>query len=217
MTLSRALIVTLVLALGVPGGARAQAPLDAHSILQRMEARNPSLQTFEARVRVNVRMVNFPWLSPELDGTAYFKRPQAYELVFDRVPSYARGINKVFGAIGDPAAWEKDSNISLEGAQNVGGRPLLLLRMTKKIPSDQTKDAVAYVDPVSFAIVRMDWHYTNGGVITMTQTFRDQGQYSVIATQHAEIRIPHVHAVADASYGAYQTNIALADGVFQRR
>ena len=217
----------LLMALGMSTAAPAQSPApssvpsstpaDAQAVMNRIQARNPSLQTFQARVHVDVHMSNFPWLSPKLDGTAYFKRPDNYEVVFDRVPSYAHGINKLFGNIGDPAAWQRDSNVSYQGVQSIGGRPEIALRLTKKIYSDQIKDTIAYVDPSTYQVVRMDFHYTNGGSISMTQGYREEGQYNVIATQHADIQIPHVRAVADATFGAYQTNVAVDDGVFTKK
>jgi hypothetical protein len=36
-----------------------------------------------------------------------------------------------------------------------------------------------------------------------------QGNYSVVSSQHATIRIPFVHAAADSSYGTYQTNVPI--------
>ncbi len=207
--------LTLGLMSAAPAGA--QAPLDANAIVQRIEQRNPSLQSFQARVHVDVRMLNFPWLAPKLDGTSYFKRPNNYEVVFDRVPSYAHGITKLFGDIGDASAWQKDSNIAYDGMRVVDGHPMLALRMTKKIYSDQIKDAVAYVDPITFQVARMEWNYRSGGLITMTQTFKGEGPFSVIASQHADIRIPHVRAVADAVYGSYQTNVAVDDAVFAKK
>jgi outer membrane lipoprotein-sorting protein len=203
--------VMLAAGFAVPASAESSSPAP---ILAGMAARNPSLQSYQARVHVNVHMLNFPWLSPKLDGTSYFKRPDRYEVVFDRVPSYAHGINKLFADIDDVAAWLKDWNIAYDGVKTVDGHPLYALHMTKKIYSDQIKDTVAYIDPANFQVMRMDWHYRNGGTITMTQTYRRQGQYNVVATQHADISIPHVHAVADATYGEYQTNVAVNDAVF---
>ncbi len=52
---------------------------------------------------------------------------------------------------------------------------MLALRMTKKVRSDQIKDTIAYVDPSDYQVMRLDYHYTDGGTITMTQTFRQQG------------------------------------------
>lgn len=214
MKLYRSLSLFALLALALGPAAPVSAQSSSASILARIAARNPSLQSFQARVHVNVHMLNFPWLSPQLDGTSYFKRPDSYEVVFDRVPSYAHGINKLFGDIDDVAAWEKDSNITYAGMPTIEGHALYALRMTKKIYSDQIQDTVAYVDPATFQVVRMDWHYRNGGSITMTQTYRREGEYDVVAAQHAEIHIPHVRAVADATFGAYQTNVALSDAVF---
>lgn len=206
------LLAVLALAAGLAAPAAAQS--SPAGILAGIAARNPALQSYQARVHVNVRMLNFPWLSPKLDGTSYFKRPNNYEVVFDRVPSYAHGIDKLFGTIDDVATWQKDWNIAYGGVQTVDGHSLYALSMTKKIYSDQIKDAVAYVDPATYEVVRMDWHYRNGGTITMTQTYRQQGAFNVVDTQHADIHIPHVHAVADATYGAYQTNVAVSDAVF---
>jgi outer membrane lipoprotein-sorting protein len=212
-------LATLALGLGLLATAvpaQAQAPLDAQTIMDRIEARNPSLQSFQARVHVHAHMLSFPWLSPNLDGTAYFKHPDNYEVVFDRVPSYAHGIDKLFGDIADPAAWQKDSNITFEGAEQIDGHPLLALRMTKKIHSDQIKDTVAYVDPSTYQVVRMQYHYADGGTITMTQTFKQEGPFTVVATQHADIS-HRVHAVADATFGTYQTNVAVDDSVFAKK
>ena len=209
---SLSLFAVLAFALGLAAPVSAQSP--AAPILARIAARNPLLQSYQARVHVNVHMLNFPWLAPQLDGTAYFKRPSSYEVVFDRVPSYAHGINKLFGDIDDVAAWEKDSDIAYAGVQQVDGQTFFALRMTKKIYSDQIAETIAYVDPSTYEVARMDWHYRNGGTITMTQTYRQQGDYNVVAAQHAEIKIPHVRAVADATFGQYQTNVAVSDAVF---
>ncbi|HZZ65052.1 MAG TPA: hypothetical protein VFE17_06125 [Candidatus Baltobacteraceae bacterium] len=196
--------------------APAESPLDASTIMQRIEQRNPSLQTYQARVHVHAHLLTFPWLSPDLEGTSYFKRPDYYEVVFDRVPAYAHGIDKLFGDISDPPAWQRDSNITFAGMKNVNGHPFLALEMTKKIYSDQIKDTVAYIDPQTYQVVRMDYHYRDGGTITMTQTFKQEGPFNVIATQHAEIA-HRVHAIADAVFGTYQTNVAVNDSVFTKK
>jgi outer membrane lipoprotein-sorting protein len=183
---------------------------DARTVLQHMVERNPSLQSYKARVHVDVRMLSFPYFAPKLDGTSYYKRPDTYEVVFDRVPSYAKGFQKLFDDIGDAAAWERDQKITLDGVQMLNGHPTYVLRLTKRIHSDILDHTLAYVDQASFALMRMEWYYTSGGKITMSQQYVRQGQYWVPSAQHADIQIPHVHAVADASYDAYQTNVAVA-------
>jgi outer membrane lipoprotein-sorting protein len=187
-------------------------PLDARAVIKHMTERNPTLQSYKARVHVDVRMLSFPYLAPKLDGTSYYKRPDFFVVVFDRVPSYARGFGRLFNDIGNPSAWQRDQNISLDGTTLLDGRPTIVLRLTKKIHSDILDHTLAYVDEASFVLVRMEWYYTSGGKIAMTQQYRADGSYFVVSRQHATIQIPHVHAVADAVYGTYQTNVPVDVG-----
>jgi outer membrane lipoprotein-sorting protein len=191
------------------------APRTAADVIRGIEARNASLKSFQARMHVQVHMLSFPWLSPHLDGTAYYKRPANYEVVFDHPPSYMRGVDKLFANIDDPQGWLKDSNIKFDGVRTVSGHQYLVLSMTKKIYSDQIKDTVAYVDPSSYAIARMEWHYFKG-TITMTQSYRNEGGYSVIASQHVDADY-HVRAVADSTFEPYKTNVAVPDSVFANK
>jgi len=207
-------VAGLTAALLGAGPVTAVSPLgpNAAAIIQRMSDRNPTLRSYSARVHVDIRMLNFPFLAPKLDGTSYFKRPGFYEVVFDRMPSYARGFQRIFDDVGSPQAWEKDQNITVDGTASLDGHPVIVLRMTKKIHSDILDHTLVYVDPADYALVQMEWYYTSGGKITMSQQYRMQGNYSVLSQQHADISIPYVHAVADASYGAYETNVPIGTG-----
>jgi hypothetical protein len=180
---------------------------NALTVIARMTARNPSLQSYRARVHVDIRMFNFPFLAPKLDGTTYFKRPDTYVVVFDRMPGYARGFQRLFDDVGNPKAWEENQNVTVAGTSWLNGRQTIVLRLTKKIHSDILDHTLAYVDPADYSLVQMEWYYTSGGKITMSQQYRLEGVYSVLSQQHATINIPHVHAVADAHYGTYQTNV----------
>lgn len=196
---------TLALVLATIGAATP----DAHAIIARMAQRNPTLLTYTARVHVNVHMLSFPYFSPQLDGTTYYRRPETYEVVFDRMPSYARGFSRLFNDVGSPLAWERVQNVTFEGTTTIAGRPTFVLRMTKKIHSDILDHTLAYVDAASAVLVKMEWYYTNGGRISMTQGYRYENGYWVLGEQHARIDIPYVHAVAEATYGTYQTNVPL--------
>jgi outer membrane lipoprotein-sorting protein len=204
-----ALVLGASIVLGTPVKAENAAPTDAQAIITKMVARNPSLESYRSRVHVDVRMLNFPFLAPKLDGTFYYKRPNVNEVVFDKVPSYAKGFSRLFNDVADPSSWQKDQNISYAGTQSVDGRTMIVLRLTKKIHSDILDHTLAFVDPQTYALEQMEWDYTSGGKITMVQNYRSEEGYTVLSSQHATINIPHIHAVADASYGAYQTNVAV--------
>lgn len=196
--------------------AAPDAPGDAHAVIERMIAGNPRLTTYRARVHVVVRMLNFPYLSPELTGTSYYKRPGAYAVVFDRVPFYMRGFAKLFDNMGDPGAWEEDQNAVLLGMKSEAGRDLYLIRLTKKIYSDILDHTDAYVDAQDFRLVRMEWYYRSGGSIVMTQSYRIENGFALPAGEHASVNIPHVRAVGDASYDEYQINVPISEAVFQK-
>ena len=109
----------------------------------------PDPEIYRARVHVDVRMLNFPFLAPKLDGTSYYKRPDLYVVVFDRMPSYARGFGTLFNDVGNPLAWQRDQYVS-RGRNDAARRPPDdRLRMTKKIHSDILDHTLAYVDPDS--------------------------------------------------------------------
>ncbi|MEO6836313.1 MAG: hypothetical protein ABI231_10475 [Candidatus Tumulicola sp.] len=212
-SLLTALALAGLAAASMPAAAAASGPTDAHAVLQKMIDRNPSLESYRARVHVDVRMLSFPFFAPKLDGTSYYRRPDTYEVVFDRVPSYAKGFEKLFDDVGDAAAWEKDQNIVVDGARSIDGRSTIVLRLTKKIHSTILDHTLAYVDAASYTLTRMEWYYVSGGKISMSQQYAQEGKYWVPSAQHATIDIPHVRAIADASYGSYQTNVAAVPAV----
>lgn len=207
--------LALPLLLGAAAAPPAR-PLDADAVIRRMIASNPALLSYRARVHVAVHMLNFPYLSPDLDGTTYYKRPARYEVVFDSVPFYMKGFSRLFADMGQPASWESDQNVALLGTRVVNGQSMLVLRMTKKIHSDILDHTDAYVDPRTYELVRMEWAYRSGGSIVMTQTYRTQDGFRVPSEQHATIDVPHVHAVGDAVYASYQINVVVDDAVFPR-
>jgi outer membrane lipoprotein-sorting protein len=188
------------------------APADAQEVITRMLARNAGLETYTVRVHVHLHTA-IPFYSPTLEGTAYYKRPGSFAVVFDRVPSYMKSVQQLFTDVGDPTGWEKDSNIKLRGTEELDGKPMLVLVLTKKIYSDQIKDTIAYVDPTNYELPEMDFHYTNGQSIVMKQTYRNENGYDVVVEQHVDGN-RRIRATGEAQYETYQTNVAVNDAVF---
>lgn len=204
------------LALGaLPALAQDEIPNDVPMILERVILRNPNLESYEGRLHVQVKLSSFPYLRERLDGTTYFKRPSNYEVVFDRVPFYARGFDKLYTDVGDPAAWQRRFVVSYAGLQHYEGHTDIVLRMVQRIRGMIDHETVL-VDPAAWSIDQIRYDYYNGGTITMTQQFRDVGGYRLLVGQTAAIAIPHVHAVATASYDGYRTNVAIDESVFRK-
>jgi hypothetical protein len=210
-----ALLGGLLLA-GLPATASAPAPNDPAAILAKVIERNPSLTSYQGRMHVNLRLTSFPFLSQHLDATTYYKRPSNYEVVFDRVPSYAKGFEKLFADIGDPAGWQKRFTMAYEGETAFRGRKDAKLRLVQKVRGMIDHETVL-VDTAAGTIDEIRYDYYNGGHITMTQTFQTIGGYTMLAGQDAEIAIPHVRAVAHGDYADYKTNVAIDDAVFTKK
>jgi hypothetical protein len=195
------------------------APADAQTVIDRMLARNAGLQSYTARVHVNARP-SIPLCRLRTDGTAYYKRPGSFAVVLNPISglcaSSLKAIQKLSTDVGDPTAWEKDSNIKLAGMQPLDGKPMIVLVLTKKIYSDQIKDTTVYVDPATYELAEMDWHYTNGDAITMKQYYSTEDGFSVVVRQHFEGR-RRIGFSGDSTYDSYQTNVALNDSVFTQQ
>jgi anti-anti-sigma factor len=210
-------IAGLLVAFGGPSTAPASAALATQpdELVAHLAAQNPDMQSYQARLHVDFQLRTFPYIAQHLDGTAYFKRPDNYEVVFSNVPGYARGFDKLFADIGDPADWQRRFQISLAGERRLGGREDVVVRLVQRVRGMIDHEDVA-VDTKTWRIDQMEWHYYNGGVISMTQDYQSVDGFNVLKAQHATIRIPYIHASAEGRYDSYHTNVAIDDSLFTR-
>ena len=200
----------------LPALAGADHLTDPAAILARVEERNPSLSSYQGRMHVDLRMTSFPFISQHLNGTTYYKKPSNYEVVFDKVPALAKGFDKMFADVGDPANWEKRFVVTYQGERDYQGRKDIELKLVQRVRGMIDHETVL-VDPSAWAIDSVRYDYYNGGHITMTQTFRQVAGYSMLAEQNAEIAIPYAKAVAHGTYSDYKTNVAVDDAVFTKK
>jgi hypothetical protein len=214
--LAAASFTALLAFVGIPAVAANDHPTDPAAILAKVEERNPSLNTYQGRMHVDLRLTSFPFLRQRLDGTTYYKKPSNYEVVFDKVPALAKGFDKMFTDIGDPSSWERRFHITYEGERDYNGRQDIELRLVQRIRGMIDHETVL-IDPHAWSIDSIRYDYYNGGHITMTQTFRDVAGYSMLAEQNAEIAIPYAKAVAHGVYTDYRTNVAIDDSVFTKK
>ncbi|HEY0797667.1 MAG TPA: hypothetical protein VGD50_00885 [Candidatus Baltobacteraceae bacterium] len=199
----------------VGGHPTATAPLTASQVVANVVAQNPLMHSYQADVTVACRLLGFPYLGARLEGRTYFKRPNNFEVVFTRLPSYGHGFERLYSDIGDPSNWPAVYDISLTDDVMINDHRDIVLRLVKKIRGMIDHEDVA-IDPVLWHIDNMQWFYYNGGYVSMSQDFRYEGSFLVLSAQHATIRIPHVHAMAEANYLDYHTNVAIDDAVFTK-
>jgi hypothetical protein len=202
--------------LSLPARADVTDTTDPSVILSRVMERNPNLSSYQSRLHVDVRLVSFPYIGQHLEGSTYFKRPANYEVVFDRVPSYAKGFEKLYSDVGDPANWEQRFVITYAGEASFENRSDIVLHMVQRVRGMIDHETVL-IDPNAWTIDQIRYDYYNNGVVTMTQHFASVGGYTMLSAQRAEIKIPHIRAVASGTYTDYQTNVAISDSVFTKK
>ena len=117
-----------------------------------------------------------PFLNPTLEGTTYFKRPGNYEIVFVEVPSYARGIDKLYSDAGDPAGWDKRFVMSFAPDQTYNGHRTIVIRLVQRVRGMIDHEDVQ-IDPRTWTIEKMTYFYYNGGTIALEQTYRSEGRF----------------------------------------
>ncbi len=206
-----------LLGLGVSSGTRASAQSESpEDVVARVIALNADMRSYEARVVIDFKLRSFPYVSQHLDGTTYYKRPDNFEVVFEKVPSYAKGFDKLYSDIDDPTSWAKRFDFSRAGERVFDGHRDVVVKLVQKVRGQIDHEDVV-IDPVRNRIDAMTWYYYNGGTISMSQEFERVGSFEVLARQHATIKIPFVHASAEAVYRDYKTNVAIDDTVFTRK
>jgi hypothetical protein len=219
--LRRAAVVALALLAGAAVAWPARVAADDReagdpaAVIAHVIDRNPELTSYHGRLHVDIRLISFPFIREHLDGTTYYKRPSNYEVVFDHVPSYARGFERLYSDVGDPANWERRFVITAAGDALFDGHRDVVLHLVQRVRGMIDHETVL-VDPAVWSIDLIRYDYYNGGAITMTQKFHDVGGYSLLVSQRADIAIPHVRAVAVGTYSDYDANVAVDDAVFRK-
>ncbi|MGH7660319.1 MAG: LolA family protein [Vulcanimicrobiaceae bacterium] len=204
-------------ALGLAASAHrvAQQPITVDDVIANMVARNAELTTFEARISIRLHS-GIPFLNPALEGNTYYKRPDRYEVVFTKYPSWAKSFEALYSDIGDPAVWYKRFSCSLHGTRTYKDHTDLVLRLIQRVRGEIDHEDVL-VDPRRWVIDEMEYVYYRGGHITVDQTYRQESGFYVLNTQHAMIAMPPFpRARADAQYSEYRLNVAIDDSVFTK-
>ncbi len=193
----------------------APATMDAHRVIENMTARNGSLHSFAAQLQVSGRMTTFPFLGAKLDGKYVFKQPNTYEVIFGHNSRYADAITRLLVEIANPSLWESVRNVVVDPQPyTVDGHNVIRLRLTPKTSDDKLTYALASVDPATYDLEEMEWHYEDGSSVVVDQTYNTLGRYRVLASQHAYLHFPGVRAVADAQYTDYETNVNVDSSSF---
>lgn len=204
---------------GAPRAAAATTPAPAASptaaatpandpalaaLLAKMSAVNPNLESYEADIKVDIKMRTFPYLSPTLTGRVYWERPDRSAVVFDTLPALAGQFKKIYPRIEAPSRWESIYRVTLLS----NGQVRLVPRKHGRI------DHIDVVVNPNATIASMHWFYNDGGDVALNQVFGTVAGRTLVTEQHGTVDLPSYKGDIAATFTDYRINVKLPDSVF---
>jgi outer membrane lipoprotein-sorting protein len=204
------LALALVLVAASSAGVRADAPAgDPAAVYARMQQVDAGLQSYQADLRVDVMTHGFPFISPSLQGKAYFERPDKNAVVFDTVPALASAFKKVYPQLEPPSEWPRVYDVTPLSDDGTTASFRLVRKKNGRIDHVDVT-----VDDRTATVASMTYIYKDGGTISFQQTYvLVDGNY-VIASQTGRVDIPHYSADVASTFSNYQLNVKIDPGVF---
>jgi hypothetical protein len=221
-----ALVAALALPLIAPGLARAEqndpAPLatanstsaaSAAAVYGRMQKVNAGLTSYTASLKLDIASHSFPYLSPKLTGTAYYKKPDKNAIHFDQVPALADKFQSVYPQLEPPAEWNAIYVVTPLSDDGTNSTFKLVRRKNGRIDHIDVK-----VDDKTATIATMTWFYkedAGGGSISLNVEYMPVGGNYVVKSATGHVDIPTFNADIVTAFSDYKINVAVADRVFK--
>jgi hypothetical protein len=174
------------------------------AVLAELQASPGQPEEYKASVSLHVRLRVFPFIRMTLHGDSWYKRPGLYRFVFRGVPLIARAFSDMKYDLGDPVHWPDRYEIAYAPGSTVAAP---VLRLTPKSPVLVKYFDVA-LDPTRGRILKATWSRSDGGVITLVQTYAPVSGHAFVAKQSATIDLPRMKADLVAEYADFNTTEA---------
>jgi outer membrane lipoprotein-sorting protein len=196
-----------LLALASPG--LAQTPAGAQAVYARMQRVNLGLHSYQADLHVDVQTHGFPYISPSLDGKAYYQEPDRSAVIFDTVPELASQFKKVLPQLEPPSEWQRIYDVTPLADDGTTSQFRLVRKKNGRI--DHVDVAV---DDRTATVTSMSYVYKDGGSISFDQTYAVIDGNYLIKSQTGKVDIPHYNADIASSFSNYRLNVKIDDKVF---
>jgi hypothetical protein len=205
---SFAFLAAVVLS-GVTGPSLpASAQEDLYARMQRV---NSGLSSYQADVTVAIKMNTFPYLSPTLEGKAYYKRPDKTAVTFQSVPALAGQLKKVVGQMEPPSDWPKLYEVTKTSDDGSVAMFKLVRKKNGRIDHVDVK-----VDNKTATVSEMTYFYKDdGGTIKFSNVYDQLSGNYVVKQQTGKVDIPHYNADISSTFANYKINIPVSDKIFQ--
>jgi outer membrane lipoprotein-sorting protein len=189
---------------------QAAPPVSAgNALLKRMTDLNAGLHSYKAAVHLDVTLKTFPFLSPSIEGSVYYKQPDKEAVVFDTVPALASQFKKVYPKIDPPGRWLELYDVAVLGDQS----GTTTFRLVPK-KNSRVEHLDVQVDDATATVKSYMWTYKDGGYVTFDQTYKNVAGNYLVDKQTGHVELPSYRADVTSAFSNYQLNVTVADSVF---
>ena len=208
----RAAALALLAGFATIAPSLADAPAAGGELYKRMVAINTKLKSYTGTVHMDAKLKTFPFISPSLDGSVYYKQPDKQAFVFDTVPALASQFKKVYPKLDPPSTWEKIYDFTALSDQD----GTTTFRLVPK-KNGRVEHLDVLVDDGNATVKSYTWTYKDGGSIAFEQSFKTiDGNYLPLkVTGHVEL--PSYRADVTTDFSNYKLNVPVADSVFDEK
>jgi hypothetical protein len=178
----------------------------------RMQRVNSGLTSYQADVTVAIQLHTFPYLSPTLEGKAYYKKPDKNAVQFQSVPALAGQLKKVVGQMEPPSDWPKLYEVTKTNDDGTNAMFKLVRKKNGRIDHVDVK-----VDDKTATVSEMTYVYKEsegGGSIKFTNTYDQIAGNYVVKQQTGKVDIPHYNADISSKFANYKLNVPIDEKVF---
>jgi hypothetical protein len=204
------LAVLMLAALAAAPSPPAAAGATDADLYARMQHVNSDLQSYQADVTVAIQLHTFPFLSPTLEGKAYYKRPDKTAVQFQTVPALAGQLKKVVGQMEPPSDWPKLYDVTPTGDDGTTASFKLVRKKNGRIDHVDVK-----VEDKTATVTEMTYFYKDdGGTIRFNNKYDQIGGNFVVKQQTGKVDVPHYNADINSSFANYKINVPVDDKVF---
>jgi outer membrane lipoprotein-sorting protein len=200
-----AMAVAAVLTVGLLGAA----PDGDSSVYARMQRVNAGLKSYQADLHVDVTTHGFPYISPSLDGKAYFEQPDKNAVIFETVPMLANQFKKVYPQLEPPSEWPQVYDVTPVADDGSSSQFRLVRKKNGRIDHVDVT-----VDDKTATVSAMTYIYKDGGSISFKQTYSVVDGNYVIRAQTGKVDIPHYSADVASTFSNYKLNVSIDQQVF---
>jgi hypothetical protein len=175
----------------------------------------PGQQSYTVPVEFAVHMHEPINMRSTVEGSAYFQAPANSALIITHATgllgAFFRGSYQLDLV---PQAWPYTYHVTSAAQTVVNGSAVLQLQALPRAVAPDIARVIFSLDLSERGPVAAEWDYTNGSSIRLSYVNGRVGNYILPQRASVTVDMPNNKLDADATYGAYELNAPIPDGVF---